>query len=134
MIIQRRVRRHRQFTTLQTKSCGSLVVGLADPQQVRKKNFPFFLSLFSKILIDFSSTGYLGDLWAYSVTSNSWKWVYGSFSVNQPTVNCSPSTPANCYPRPRAEAAMVIDRRGTLWIHGGTQISSSTIFLAPIRV
>jgi N-acetylneuraminic acid mutarotase len=67
------------------------------------------------------------DLWRYNIATNTWTWMKGSSTVNQPSVYGtlgveSPlNTPGarNCYCRWK-------DNQGNLWLFGGEQVINST--------
>ena len=58
-----------------------------------------------------SQSGFLNDLWKYTVSANAWTWVSGDTSINPTTTNAVPA--------PREAAGYWTDNNGVFWLYGG---------------
>ena len=72
-----------------------------------------------------STTGYLNDLWKFSVSGTYWTWVSGSSSVDR-TGSYGTSTGTTGVPGSRNRAVSWLDGNGNLWLFGGWGYNSST--------
>ena len=69
------------------------------------------------------NTGYLNDLWKYSVPTGQWSWISGDSSSNPPGIYGTRGVPAaSNKPPPRFYALTWTDASGKLWLFGGNAI------------
>ncbi|HET6992998.1 MAG TPA: kelch repeat-containing protein, partial [Bacteroidia bacterium] len=66
------------------------------------------------------TTGYLNDVWRYSLTTNMWTWMSGLNTINNPPIYgaYNTSNPANT-PGSRSAYARWTDSNGKFWMFGG---------------
>jgi N-acetylneuraminic acid mutarotase len=67
-----------------------------------------------------TTSGYLNDLWKYTISTNEWTWVKGSNILDQNGVygTIGTSAPANV-PGSRMGSATWVDNVGNFWMHSG---------------
>lgn len=68
----------------------------------------------------FLKTGFLNDLWIYSISNNTWTWVNGKNTGNATGVYGTQGTPDNTTsPGARYGSAVWSDNSDSVWLFGG---------------
>jgi N-acetylneuraminic acid mutarotase len=68
-------------------------------------------------------SGYLNDLWEFSPAANTWTWVSGANTANEPGIYGTQGVPATTnVPGGRIGADSWIDNSGNLWLFGGYSV------------
>jgi len=74
------------------------------------------------------TTGYLNDLWRYSIARNRWTWVSGCYAASPaPAYGTKGVFSLNNFPGGRGGAAMIVDSDGSAWVGYGYGWSSSSM-------
>ncbi len=71
-----------------------------------------------------ASSGYLNDLWRYTIATNTWTWIKGDNTTYSPGVYSNPAPLLN-KPGARESATSWIDANGIAWLFGGNGYAAS---------